>query len=59
MAAGINYENPQVYGNPPVHQPSTGGSYPQLRTFYWQRNALIDLVKEQDFGQLADTTTMP
>jgi N4-gp56 family major capsid protein len=32
---------------------------PQLIPFFWQRKALIDLKKEQYFGQLADTTTMP
>lgn len=31
----------------------------QLIPFFWQRKALIDLKKEQYFGQLADTTTMP
>ena len=49
------YENPQVYNNPPA----TEGSHPQLIPFYWQRKALIDLKKEQFFGQLADTTSMP
>ena len=49
------YENPQVYNNPPA----TEGSQPQLIPFYWQRKALIDLKKEQYFGQLADTTSMP
>lgn len=45
----------QVYNNPPT----TEGSHPQLIPFYWQRKALIDLKKEQFFGQLADTTSMP
>ena len=49
------YENPQVFNNPPA----TEGSHPQLIPFYWQRKALIDLKKEQFFGQLADTTSMP
>ena len=49
------YENPQVYNNPPAVE----GSHPQLIPFYWQRKALIDLKKEQFFGQLADTTSMP
>ena len=41
MPSGVSFENPQVYNNPP----STAGSYPQLIPFYWQRKALIDLVK--------------
>ena len=49
------YENPQVFNNPPA----TEGSHPQLVPFYWQRKALIDLKKEQFFGQLADATSMP
>ena len=32
---------------------------PQLNTFYYDKKALIDLVKEQYFGQLADTENMP
>lgn len=36
---------------------STIGS--QLNTFHWQRKALIELKKEEYFGQLADVTTMP
>ena len=55
MAAGVTYENPQVFNNPPA----TPGSYPQLIPFYWQRKALIDLKKKQYFGQLADTVSMP
>ena len=59
--AGVTYENPQSYGQVTAHAPvtGTGSSYPQLVTFYYQKKALIDLVKEQYFGQLADTTTMP
>ena len=49
------YENPQLYNNPPA----TPGSFPQLIPFYYQKKALIDLVKEQYFGQLADTISMP
>ena len=50
------YENPQVFNNPPA----TEGSHPQLIPFYiMQRKALTDLKKEQFFGQLADTTSMP
>lgn len=44
-----------MYNNPPAQT----GSYPQLIPFYWQRKALTDLKKEQYFGQLAETTTMP
>ncbi len=55
MAAGVTYENPQIYNNPPANP----GSYPQLIPFYWQRKALIDLKKKQYFGQLADTVSMP
>ena len=55
MAAGVNFENPQVFNNPP----SVPGSHPQLIPFYWLRKALIDLKKEQYFGQLSDTTSMP
>ena len=43
------------YKNPPT----TPGSFEQLIPFYWQRKALIDLKKEQYFGQLADTISMP
>lgn len=50
-----DYENGRVYNNPPQDE----GTFPQLIPFYWQRKALIDLKKEQYFGQLADTTTMP
>lgn len=55
MAAGVTFENPQIYNNPPANP----GSYPQLIPFYWQRKALIDLKKKQYFGQLADTVSMP
>ena len=50
-----SYENGRMYNNPP-QQP---GSFPQLIPFYWYRKALIDLVKERYFGQLADTMSMP
>ncbi len=33
--------------------------YPQLVEFFYLKKALIDLVKEQRFGQLADTMGMP
>ena len=32
---------------------------PQLNTFYYDKRALIEIAKEQYFGQLADTRTMP
>lgn len=46
----------QQYGNPPT-TPSTIGN--QLVTQYFQKKALIELVKEKYFGQLADVTAMP
>ena len=46
-----------MYNNPVGGQASSVGS--QLRTDYYVKKALIDLVKEQYFTQLADTTTMP
>lgn len=46
----------QQYGNPPS-TPSTVGN--QLVTQYFQKKALIELVKEKYFGQLADVTAMP
>lgn len=47
--------------NPMKYYDTTAQTYdqPQLIPFFWQRKALIDLKKEQYFGQLADTTTMP
>lgn len=48
-------ENPMKYYDATTQ---THGQ-PQLIPFFWQRKALIDLKKEQYFGQLADTTTMP
>lgn len=49
------YEKTMMYNNPP----DTAGSFPQLIPFFYQRKALIDLKKEQYFGQLADTISMP
>ena len=57
MANPLNvpgYENGRLWGD---GSDSSVGS--QLIPFYWQRKALIDLKKEQYFGQLADTTSMP
>ncbi len=44
----------QKYGN---GQNSTIGK--QLRTDMYQKKALIEAAKEQYFGQMADTITMP
>ena len=49
------YETPRVYNDPPAQK----GTFDQIIPFYWQRKALIDLKKEQYFGQLADTISMP
>ena len=51
------FENPRLYNDGTPANPSSIGE--QLIPFYWQRKALIDLKKEQYFGQLADTTAMP
>lgn len=48
------YENPMTYGE--GTDSSIGAN---LITFAHQKKALIDLKKEQYFGQLADTTAMP
>jgi len=32
---------------------------PQINTHYYDKKALIELVKDQYFGQLADVTSMP
>lgn len=45
------------YKDPAGGTPSTIG--PQMNTFYWQRKALIEAVKEQYFLPLADVTAMP
>jgi N4-gp56 family major capsid protein len=45
------------YNAPAQGTPSTIGN--QLRTDYYQKKALIELVKEQYFGQLANVTAMP
>jgi N4-gp56 family major capsid protein len=45
------------FNDPDNGSPSTMGT--QLQTFYFQKKALIELVKEQYFGQLADVTSMP
>lgn len=45
------------YNDPLGGTPSTVGV--QLRTDFYQKKALIDLVKEKYFGQLADVVSMP
>lgn len=52
----MSFESPMKYGVPGTTPSSIGG---QLIPFFYQRKALIDLKKEQYFGQLADTTAMP
>ena len=46
----------QIYAVPGTTESTIGN---QVRTDYYQKKALIDLVKEQYFGQLADVTAMP
>jgi N4-gp56 family major capsid protein len=45
------------YKDPAGGTPSSIG--PQLADFYYQKKALIEMKKEQFFGQLADVTAMP
>jgi len=45
------------YNNPPATASTIGAT--QLQPHYFIKKALIELVKEQYFGQLADTTSMP
>ena len=47
----------QIYNDPASGQASTVGS--QLRTDFYQKQALIEARKEQYFSQLADVTSMP
>ncbi len=44
------------YNAPPATASSIGS---QINTVYYQKKALIELVKEQYFSQLADVTAMP
>ena len=46
----------QKYNAPPGSASTIG---PQITTAYYQKKALIEAVKEQYFGQLADVTSMP
>lgn len=47
--------NERVYGN--GTNSSIGAT--QFNDFYWQKKALIEIKKEQYFGQMADTVSMP
>lgn len=47
----------QFYNDPANGQPSTIGT--QLRDFYYAKDAIIEVAKEQYFTQLASTTDMP
>jgi len=47
----------RAYNDPAGGSQSTIGN--QLAEFYYAKKALIELVKEQYFGQLADVTSMP
>ncbi len=47
----------QQYKDPAGGTPSTIGD--QMNTFHYDKAALIEIVKEQYFGQLADVTNMP
>lgn len=46
-----------IYNDPAGGSASSVG--PQIRTDYYKKRALIELVKERYFGQLADVTSMP
>ena len=47
---------PRQYNAPPTNPSSIGT---QITDHFYQKKALIDLVKEQYFSQLADVTSMP
>ena len=47
---------PQQFKNPPAVPSSIG---PQITNEFYQKKALIEIAKEQYFGQLADVTAMP
>jgi hypothetical protein len=51
------YETPSSYNDPINGSESSVGK--QLRTDFYKRKALIELVKEKYFTPLADTTVMP
>ena len=48
---------PQIYSTTPAAGGSSIGS--QIRTDFYQKKALVEMVKERYFGQLADVTAMP
>ena len=48
---------PHFYNDPKGGTASTVGS--QLRDFYYARDAITEVAKEQYFTQLASTTDMP
>lgn len=50
-------KNPHSYNDPAGGVPSTIGS--QMNTYYWDRQSLIEMQKEQYFTQMSDTTKMP
>ena len=47
---------PHQFKNPPATPSSIG---PQITNEFYQKKALIEIAKEQYFGQLADVTSMP
>lgn len=47
------------YEDPVVYNDGAGNYAPQMIPFYWQRKAMIDLLREMYFSQLADSTSMP
>ena len=47
------------FNDPAGDSPVASSIGPQLTDHYFQKKALIDLVKEQYFSQLADVTSMP
>lgn len=51
------FENAQMYKDPAGGTPSTVGT--QMNTQYYEKQALIQLKKEQYFSQLADVKSMP
>jgi len=58
----VNYKGQRIYNKPdnstsPDTDPSSIGK--QFNTFYYQKKALIEAAKEQYFGQMADTISMP
>jgi len=50
--------NERIYNDPAGGSQSSVGDV-QFNEFYWQKKALIEAQKEQYFGQMADTVSMP